>query len=407
MQKKKFALIGKTLKHSYSSVLHEHLSECEYRLVELSKDDLKSFVQSEITAFNVTIPYKRDIIEYLDEIDEKAERIGAVNTVVKRDGKAKGYNTDFFGLKYLIESEKIKIKGSNVLILGSGGTSKTAFAVVEDLGAKDIKIVSRTGEINYQNCYQLIDTNVVINTTPVGTYPNIDDTPIDVGKFNNLTAVVDATYNPLKTRLCFECEGKGIKAINGLKMLVAQAKKAHELFIDKIISDEEIESLYLGLKKEKQNVVLIGMPGCGKSSVGKILAERLGKEFIDTDCLIEQKEGVDIPTIINKKGEKYFRAIEKEVIKEVATLTGKIISTGGGVVIDKENHFYLSANGKIFLLNRALEKLATKDRPLSSGIDALRTRYEERKDKYLDFADFEIDNDGDIEIAVKGVLEKL
>lgn len=407
MEKKKFALIGKTLKHSYSSILHERLSKCEYRLVELVKDDLKSFVQGDITAFNVTIPYKRDIIEYLDEIDEKAERIGAVNTVVKRGGKAKGYNTDYFGLKYLLESARVQIKDCNVLILGSGGTSQTAFAVVNDLGAKDIKIVSRTGEINYQNCYELMDTNVIINTTPVGTYPNISEKPIDVSKFNNLTAVVDVIYNPLKTRLCFDAEQKGIKAINGLKMLVAQAKKAHELFIDKAILDEEIERLYLGLKKEKQNVVLIGMPGSGKSSVGKILAEKLDREFIDTDVLIEQKEGTDIPTIINNKGEKYFRALEKEVLKEIAPLTGKVISTGGGVVVDKENHFYLSANGKIFLLNRDLEKLATNGRPLSSDLDALKRRYEERRDKYLDFADFEIDNNGDIEKAVKGVLERL
>lgn len=407
MEKKKFALIGKTLKHSYSSILHERLSKCEYCLVELAKDDLKSFVQGDITAFNVTIPYKRDIIEYLDEIDEKAERIGAVNTVLKRNGKVKGYNTDYFGLKYLLESERVQIKDCNVLILGSGGTSQTAFAVVNDLGAKDIKILSRTGEINYQNCYELMHTNVIINTTPVGTYPNISEKPIDVSKFNNLTTVVDVIYNPLKTRLCFDAEQREIKAINGLKMLVAQAKKAHELFIDKAISNEEIERLYLDLKNEKQNVVLIGMPGCGKTCIGKILAERLDREFIDTDVLIEQKEGTDIPTIINNKGEKYFRALEKEVIKEVAPLTCKVISTGGGVVVDKENHFYLSANGKIFLINRDLEKLATNGRPLSSDLDALKKRYEERKDKYLDFADFEIDNNGEMENAVKGVLERL
>ena len=404
----KFGLIGRTLKHSYSEKIHKLLADYEYKLYELEPDQLKGFVQSgKLKGFNVTIPYKKDVMEYLDEIDHSALLIGAVNTVVNQNGKLKGYNTDFKGMEYMLERAGITLEEKKIMILGTGGTGNTATAVAKAHGAKEIITVSRGGEVNYGNYTERADVDVIINTTPVGMYPNNYSTPIDLDKFNNLSGVVDVIYNPDTTLLTFQAKQKGIKYTNGLPMLVAQAKFAMEKFIGQSVSDDVIETVLKKLWAETLNVVLIGMPGSGKSTVGKAVADALNREFIDTDQEIVKKENRDIPTIFSQDGEEYFRKVEADVLKDVGKLTGKVIATGGGIIKSAENLFPLKSNGKIFWIKRDIEALATDGRPLSKDLETVKKLFEERKDKYSAFADFTIDNDGSIDSAVKGVLENL
>lgn len=408
MIKKRYGLIGKTLKHSFSKRIHGQLGDYDYSLFPLEQDQLEKFTNDQsISGFNVTIPYKTEIIKYLTDIDVRAKEIGAVNTVVREQGKLKGYNTDFDGMVYMLKSADIIIDEKVVMILGSGGTSKTAEAVAKFLGAKRVFKVSRTGEINYQNCYNQKDVQVIINTTPVGMFPDNYSSPVDLDRFEGLEAVADAIYNPSLTLLCFNAKMKGLKQVNGLKMLVAQAKFASEKFLETNILDNEIEKIACKMKNENQNVVLIGMPGSGKSTIAKELAIKLKKDFIDTDKEIEKKAGKTIPQIFQDDGEKYFRELEKQVIREVGAMTGKVIATGGGAVKDRDNLYPLKSNGTIFFIKRDVEKLVTKGRPLSKDLDTVKRLYEERKDMYLAFCDHQIDNDGDLLTAVKGVLEKL
>ena len=405
----KFALLGKTLKHSYSVGIHSLLGDYDYSLREVLPENLAEFVNScDLDGYNVTIPYKKDIMPFLDEIDKKALEIGAVNTVVKKDGKLKGYNTDFDGMLYMLNRAKITLKGKKVVILGSGGTSNTASAVCKFLGAKEIVIVSRTGEVNYQNLAGQTGVNVIINTTPVGMNPdNYNSAVLDLSQFSELEGVADVIYNPSLTYLCYQARELNLSYTTGLPMLVAQAKYASELFTGKKIDDSVIEKIIEKLSKELQNVVLIGMPGCGKTTIGKEVAKLLGKEFIDTDKLIEEKAGKDIPTIFSQDGEDKFRELESLVVREVGKLTGKVVSTGGGVVKRWENYFPLKSNGKIVLINRDQNKLCQKGRPLSKDLDAVKKLYQERKDLYLKFADCTVDNNQSIDEAVKGVTESV
>lgn len=407
MEEKKFGLIGRTLKHSYSKIIHKYLGDYAYDLYEMESDALESFVKGKsVSGYNVTIPYKTEIIPYLDKVEGVAEEIGAINTVVNRDGKLIGYNTDFDGMAFMLKKGGISLKDKTVLVLGSGGTSKTANVVAKHLGAKKVFTVSRTGEVNYKNCYD-INAEVIINTTPVGMFPNNYEKPIDLKRFSNLEGVADVVYNPSLTALTNEARELGIKYVNGLYMLVAQAKFAAEKFLDKKIDDGVIDDIFNKLLAGKQNIVLIGMPGSGKSTVGKIIAERLCLEFIDTDYEIVKREGRDIPTIFREDGEEYFRKVEAEVLKEVGKLTGKVIATGGGIVKNIANRYPLRSNGKIFYLKRSVEKLVTDGRPLSKDLETVKKLYAERKEMYEAFADKTIDNDGDIKETVKGVLENL
>lgn len=405
---KKFALIGKTLKHSYSKLIHKELGDYPYDLIEVKEEDLKDFALSKrFDGYNVTIPYKTDIIPYLDQLDGVAKEIGAVNTVVNANGKLIGYNTDFYGMQYMLASAGINLKDKIVMILGTGGTSKTATVVAKSLGAKQIVTVSRSGEINYQNCYDVNDVEVIINTTPVGMYPNNYEKPLDIKRFKNLEGVADVVYNPSLTLICNDAKEQGIKYVNGLKMLVAQAKFAYDKFFNTVADNDIIDKIYDKLSKENQNIVLVGMPGSGKSTVGREVAKRLNREFIDTDEEIVKRTGVDIPTLFKEKGEPYFRALESEVIKDVCKSVGKVISTGGGAVKDILNRYPMRSNGKIFCINRSIELLASDGRPLSKSKEDIEKLYEERKDKYLAFADVLIDNNGEIENAVKGVINSL
>lgn len=406
----KYGLIGEKLGHSFSKTIHEKIADYTYELKEIAKHELDSFMkQRDFCGINVTIPYKSEVIPYLDYIDPIAQKIGAVNTIVNRDGKLFGYNTDFGGLKALTEKSGFDYKNKKVLILGTGGTSKTAEVVAEHLGAKDIIKVGRREKVNYENvCSLHSDADYIINTTPLGMYPDCEGFAVDASFFKNLKGVTDVVYNPLKTRLCLMAEELGVKSSNGLYMLVCQAVLACEFFTGKKLNVEKItDQIYCEIVKEKQNIVLIGMPGSGKTTIGKALASELCKDLVDTDEMIVSECGV-ISDIFKNKGEKYFREIEAQQVKKAAAMNGKVIATGGGAVLKKENIDALKQNGVIFFLNRPLSDIIpTSDRPLSSDYEALQKRFNERYDIYVASADKEIFVDGKIENAVKKIMETL
>ena len=407
MEQKKIGLIGRTLKHSYSKIIHDKFGEYDYRLYEIEPEQLNSFSKGDLNGFNVTIPYKKDIMPYLDQIDEFAKSVGAVNTVVKKCGKLYGYNTDFNGMLYMLDMAGINLNDKNVMILGSGGTSNTAIAVAKYCKAKSVVVVSRSGKVNYNNCYDLVDTQIIINTTPVGMYPNIDGAPVDISKFPRLVGVADAIYNPSLTMLTYKAKESGLKYTNGLPMLVAQAKYAMEHFIDNKCDDSIIQKIIDEINLQTLNVVLIGMPSCGKSSIGRAVAEKLNREFIDTDSVIEQRVGKSIPQIFNEHGEEYFRRLETQVIKDVCIESGKVIATGGGVVKKSENEFFIKCNSKVIYIDRNVELLVTDGRPLSKDKSAIKRLYNERKDLYNKIADIVVENNGDISCAINGVLNCL
>ena len=406
----KYAVIGEKLGHSFSKVIHEHFAPYKYDIVEVSPDDFDAFMtKRDFSGINVTIPYKQRVMEYLSYIDPMAQEIGAVNTVVNRDGKLYGYNTDFGGLKKLILRQGFDFTDQKVLILGSGGTSKTAFAVSKALGAASVLRVSRKGELTYENVLSLhADADFIINTTPCGMFPNNDAAAISPDGFESLKGVVDVVYNPLETKLVRQAKEKGIDGCCGLYMLVSQAVLASEIFLDTSYDESVYEDTYRFVLSKKQNIVLTGMPGSGKSTIGKALSEKLGKEFVDTDELIINNEKMPISEIFARHGESYFRFAETEAIKEASAKSGFVIATGGGAVLKKENVDYLRSNGKIFFLNRPIEDiLPTDDRPLSSTRADLQKRFDERYPIYQETADEEIFVDGKVENAVRRIEETL
>ena len=394
-------MIGEKLPHSFSKEIHEKLGYYQYFLKELKPEELEDFILSRnYKALNVTIPYKQAVIPLLDEISPDAQAIGAVNTIVNRDGVLYGYNTDFGGMRALIERSGIVLKYKKVLILGTGGTSLTATAVCERLGAKEIRRVSRSGRggaITYEEAYERFsDADVLINTTPCGMYPNIFDCPVDLDRFQNLSGVIDAIYNPLQTRLILSARERGIEAEGGLYMLVAQAVLAAGLFLTKELDTVALTNqIYEKIYFSKRNIVLSGMPASGKSTVGKLIAKELSREMLDTDALIVAREG-NIRRIFEEKGEKYFRDLESAVIREVAPLSGKVISLGGGAILRKENVDALRHNGAIFFIDRSPENLVpTDDRPLADKKEKFQRLYDKRIDTYLSTADYIIDGDCD------------
>lgn len=397
-----YGLIGEKLSHSFSKTVHNELCDYDYELKELKREELDSFFKNaDFKAINVTIPYKEDVIKYLDEIDENAKEIGAVNTVVNKNGKLLGYNTDFLGLKALIEKNDIELCGKKVALLGSGGTSKTALAVARHLKASEVLRVSRKGGEGLVTYDELLsnhlDTEVIINTTPCGMFPNLDTVALDVTPFENLSGVVDAVYNPLNTKLVLTAKRRGIKAAGGLYMLIAQAFFAAQYFFNTNLDFSRVDVIYNNILKSKQNVVLIGMPSSGKTTVGKEVAKLLNKEFVDSDDEIVRFAGVSIPEIFEKSGEAEFRNLESKIIKELSALQGKVIATGGGAILRPENLDLLKQNGVVVFLDRSLENLiTTDDRPLSSSREMLKKRYDERYYIYKAAADIIIDANGDV-----------
>lgn len=405
----KYGLIGEKLGHSFSAEIHKQLADYDYKLREVSREEFDGFMKArDFSAINVTIPYKQDVIPYLSYISDTAKQIGAVNTIVNKDGKLYGYNTDFSGMKALIQKNGIDLSGKKVLIAGSGGTSKTAFAVASSLKAAEVYRLSRTprdGLISYDEAKSLhSDADVIINTTPAGMFPNLESEALDTDDFKNLSGVIDAVYNPLRSRLVQKALDKGLAAEGGLYMLVAQAAFACEKFIDTKIPTQKIKDIFSSLERQKESIVLVGMPGSGKTTIGKELARQLCREFVDTDDLIREKYG-DISEIFRQKGEDYFRGIESEVIAETAKKCGLVIATGGGAVLKPQNIFHLRQNGKIYFLDRPLEQIIpTSDRPLALDAEAVKRRYDERYGIYLT-AGKQIKMNGIVSDAVKTIIE--
>ena len=393
----KYGLIGEHLTHSYSCEIHAQIADYEYELHELAPSELGGFLtKREFNAINVTIPYKQDVIPYLDGISDTAKRIGAVNTIVNRGGKLYGDNTDFAGMLALAKHIGVDMKGKKVLILGTGGASKTGHALAEYMGAESVYYVSRSGKngsITYEQAFsEHSDAQVIINATPVGMFPKQGGRPIDISVFPKLEGVLDAIYNPLRTNLILDAQERGIPAEGGLYMLSAQAVHAAAVFQDIPLDESLVDKAFKSVKNDKQNIVLIGMPSSGKTTVGRILAEKCGKELADTDEYIVKKIGMPIADFFAKHGEAEFRKIEKETVAGLASTGGKIIATGGGAVLDAENVRALKQNGVLVFLDRRPENLiATDDRPLSSRRSALEKLYAERYDIYCAAAEVHID----------------
>lgn len=396
-----YGLIGEKLGHSFSREIHNLLASYTYDFKELPKNELDAFMKSRnFKGVNVTIPYKESVIPYLDEIDEAAKAIGAVNTIVNREGRLIGYNTDFYGMRELLLSRSIRIEKRFVAVLGTGGTSKTACAVAKSLGASRIVRVSRNphsdGDISYDELEAIkTDIQIIINTTPVGMYPNENCAPLDIDGFSALEGVVDAIYNPLRTKLISDARARQIRAAGGLYMLAAQAARAAELFTGDCNMMQKTEKAYCSVLENKQNIVLVGMPGSGKSTLGRMLAKKTGKAFYDSDSEIEKQTGMCIPDYFSKYGEDGFRAIETDVIKRLSLLGGIVIATGGGAVIRSENIDSLAKNGIIVYLDRPISDIKiTSNRPLTRSVDDLKKKYYERHEMY--------EKSADITVMVKG-----
>ena len=411
----KYGLIGERLPHSFSKEIHAKIAPYEYELHEIQKDQLTGFMQThDFLGINVTIPYKEAVIPFLSEIDDTAKRIGAVNTVVNRNGKLFGYNTDAYGMRALIIKTGLDFKGAKVLILGTGGTSHTAHAVAESLGAKAIITVGRTaknGAVTYDEAYRShADADFIINTTPCGMYPYPDGNedmagiPVDLSQFISLRGVIDAVFNPLRTNLVLEATGREIPAGGGLYMLVAQAVAAAEIFTGTTYDAEILDKVYHEIRAEKENIVLTGMPGSGKTTVGQYLANALDRRFYDTDAEIVKKTGKEISALFAEIGNDGFRALEAEVIVEISGhVTGAVIATGGGAVLRDDNIRALKRTGRLYFLNRSLDKIEpTADRPLALDRASLEARFRER---YLSTCDIEIMTDENVYHTADSIKE--
>ena len=392
-----YGLIGEKLKHSFSKEIHERIGKYQYDLIELSKNEFDSFMMHKnFKAINVTIPYKQEVIKYLDYISDEAKKINAVNTIVNKNGKLYGYNTDYLGFKKMLNHFNIDVNDKNVIILGTGGTANTTSHVVKDLNAKSITFVSRNAKenvITYDNIKDYSENiDILINTTPVEMYPNNDKQIIkSLDGFDNLKAVIDVIYNPLRTNLTLKAKEKNINYCNGLYMLIAQAYFAIEIFLDCKLNTSIIDSIYNQMMLDKENIVLIGMPGCGKTTVGRKLASKTNLRFVDVDEEIVKLINMPIKDYFGKYGEASFRDIETQVINELSKSTNCVISTGGGSILRKENINALKQNGKIYFLDRNLEKLVTtSSRPLSSNYEDLKKRYDERYHIYKSSCDIRI-----------------
>ena len=403
----KSGLLGRKLGHSYSPQIHEYFGSYSYELFEKEPEEIGNFLKNgDFTGINVTIPYKKEVIPYLDEITPLARRMGAVNTIVRRqDGTLLGHNTDYYGFSSMVSRSGISVSGKKVLVLGSGGASNTAVKVLEDMGATVI-IISRSGVNNYTNLHLHRDAAVIVNTTPVGMYPNTGASPVDLRLFPCLEGVLDMVYNPARTQFLLDAETLGLPHENGLWMLVAQAKEAAEYFGGKLIPDIMIESVYRKMSGKMQNIVLIGMPGCGKSTVAALLSEKLGRKAVDTDAEIVKLSGKTIPEIFAADGEEVFRNFETQVLEELGKQSQLIIATGGGCVTKQRNYCLLHQNSRIFWLNRDLELLPTDGRPLSQSTK-LMDMFADRKPMYEAFADHVVNNNGSCENTVNQIVSLL
>ena len=401
----KCGLVGRKLGHSYSPEIHALLGDYEYGLCECEPDELEGFIKSaDYTGLNVTIPYKKTVMQYCDVLSERAEKIGSVNTLVRKNGKIYGHNTDYDGFLTMISSSGVDVSGKKAIILGSGGASLTAQAVLRDLGVSQLSVISRTGKDNYETIAAHYDAEIIVNATPVGMYPDCGECLIALENFTSCALVLDLIYNPAKTALLLQAESLGIKYENGLSMLVSQAKRACELFTGKDFSDDVIDKITRKLDHKMRNIILIGMPGCGKSTVGKALAELTGREFIDCDDEFEKLCGSAPGDFITEFGESAFREKESEILRTLGASSGKIIATGGGCVTVNKNFPYLRENSYVVWLRRDISRLVTSSRPLSRDLCAL---YLNRMPLYALAGDIQVKNEKTPHDAAEEILRRL
>lgn len=401
----KCGLIGEKLGHSYSPAIHASLADYEYKLYELSREELPGFVKNGTwDGMNVTIPYKKTVLPMCDELSDRARRIGSVNTLVRRpDGSIYGENTDAYGFEALVRHSGIAVAGKKALVLGNGGAAASICVVLQELGAA-VTVISRGGEDNYFNLYRHEDAGIIVNTTPLGMYPNNGAAAVDLRAFPKCSGVLDVIFNPARTALLLQAESLGIPCAGGLYMLVAQAKRSSELFCGAEYDEGVIDSINARLQSEMQNTVIIGMPGSGKSTVAAALGEELGRKVYEADEIIAQRAGMSIPDIFAKEGEEGFRRRETEVLSDLGKLSGSVISTGGGCVTRQENYPLLHQNGTIICLERDLDKLPKDGRPISQSSD-LKELYQRRLPMYRAFADAMVDNNGSLEDTVRKISE--
>lgn len=400
-------LLGEKLGHSYSPQIHSELANYEYRLFEKQPQELEDFLKNgDFAGLNVTIPYKKSVISYLSELSPVAARLGAVNTIVRRaDGTLIGHNSDYYGFRAMVTKSGLCFAGKKVLVLGSGGASNTAVSVLEELGAEVI-VISRSGENNYTNLEKHADAAVIVNATPLGMYPNVGVSPVKLDGFPILEGILDIVYNPARTQLLLDAQARGIVSMNGLWMLVAQAKESAEWFTGSSISEDKIPIIHQKLRRQMENVILIGMPGSGKSTVGKALAERMNMKFVDADQEIIKAAGMPIADIFATGGETLFRKIEAEVLSDLSKRSGQILATGGGCVTRQENYASLHQNGTMIWLTRDISQLPTEGRPLSQSTK-LEEMYRIRKPLYEAFSDIIVDNNGDLSSTVNRIFRQL
>lgn len=409
----KYGCIGRRLAHSFSPTVHSLIGRYDYELREIAPEELAAFMtERDFRGVNVTIPYKKEVIPYLHELSPRAKSSGAVNTVINRNGLLYGYNTDFGGMQALLAKMGADVRGKKALILGSGGTSETAFAVLKSGGTGEIYRVSRSGKdgaLTYEQArLRHKDAQIIINTTPCGMFPEADEQPIDLSWFPDLYAVADAIYNPLRTNLVLQAQKMDLPAEGGLYMLVAQAVLAAELFSGQPLPPDETQRIYDGLLSQTRNLVLIGMPGCGKTTVGRLLAKELGRKLLDVDELIVQRAGCSVRRIFESRGEDGFRSLEAEVIAEISQQSGVIIAGGGGSVLREENVRRLARNGKLIFLDRSPDQLLpTQDRPLADSVKKIRTLYRERLPIYMEAADQAVKVDEPPDIVARSIIRSM
>ena len=404
----RYGLLGKTLGHSYSPQIHAQLGDYRYELFEKQPEELETFLrQGDFDGLNVTIPYKKAVLPYCARLSDTVKAIGSANTLVRqKDGSLFADNTDAFGFSCILDECGADVRGKKALVFGSGGASVTAQYVLKTRGARTVLVISRSGAHNYENLAEHADAEILVNTTPLGMYPNNGATPVDLAQFPRCEAVLDVVYNPARTALLLQAEALGIPHAGGLLMLVAQAKRSSELFTGRAIPDARIGEIYRMLGTQMQNLVLVGMPGCGKSSIGTLLAQRLNRPFVDADAEIEQAAGMPIPAFFQLHGEGAFRELEGRVLVELGKRSGAVIATGGGAVLREENYTSLHQNGVIVWLTRDLARLPVDGRPVSqsTSLDAL---FAARRARYERFADCIIDNNGAPDETVRAILEAL
>ena len=402
-----YGLIGAHLQHSFSPAIHAQLGDYDYRLFELTESELPDFLQNgSFSGLNVTIPYKKTAMEYCSSLTPQAQRIGCVNTIVRQpDGSLLGHNTDYDGFAHLLHSAGADIQGKKVLVLGSGGASLTVRAVLHDLHAGEVIVISRAGNETYETIHRHHDAQFIVNTTPVGMYPNVGVSPICLDDFPRCQGVFDLIYNPASTQLLLDARRLDIPHANGLGMLVAQARAAAECFTGIKIPHSRVDELTATMERATKNIILIGMPGCGKSAIGRALSNILERPFVDTDALVTTHCGCSIPDLFATRGEEQFRTMEHQMLRSVSSGSGRIIATGGGIVTRTENHDPLHENATVVFLQRPLNQLPVAGRPISQST-SLSELYDVRLPLYRAACDLEVENIG-IQATAQEIIRRL